>query len=409
MSEQLFIRLRGRIQGPFTSDQLQSLAKRGQFSRTHEVSVDGVQWSRASNRPELFPAAVVDLPPVELDFAEAQFAVDAPPTGAAVPPPTDVWHYNQLGKNYGPVDFSHLQYLANSGQIRSEDMVWKEGLPEWLEAGRVPGLIKNPAAEHGQTPVYFGAVAAPFSATSEFPRVSALAVTSFILSLLWLCGVGSLLAVIFGAVALHQIRLGRGRIRGTGLAISGLSIGIVSLVASFAALLVIVGPKIPSVSRSTQEAWNQMRATETELVESLEGVQERSARYASINCAGVDPELATHLQNCANVFADLSHLFKEYKDQVSQIEATEEERSKAIATIARFAGHEARPQNPNSGEFAALLASAFSNAARQAQLDTVNSKFSPQFEAIQSRKRELQLERKHLAVELKRRHGLSFD
>jgi hypothetical protein len=141
MSDELFIRLRGRVQGPFTADQLQSLAKRGQFGRTHEISTDGVSWSRASNRPELFTKVV----PAELVAVDAPLSPEPPPANA-VPPTVDAWYYHQLGTSHGPVDFNYLQYLANTGQILPEDKVWKTGLTEWIVAGGVPGLFNVTAA-----------------------------------------------------------------------------------------------------------------------------------------------------------------------------------------------------------------------------------------------------------------------
>jgi hypothetical protein len=228
MNDQLFIRLRGRIQGPFAADQLHQLARRGQFSRSHEISTDGVNWTRATTRPELFPpagmsAAVIVAPEVELE----------PPRAAApvVPPPADVWFYHQLSQNHGPIDFTHLQYLASSGQIAADDMVWKDGLPEWLPAGRVPGLMRpvGTAQPVQASPMFVTAMQPAGANPSEFPRVSGLAVASLVLGLLWIGGLGSLLAVIFGAVALHQIRLARGRLTGTGLAVAGLVLGIVML------------------------------------------------------------------------------------------------------------------------------------------------------------------------------------
>ncbi len=65
-----------------------------------------------------------------------------------------------------------------------------------------------------------------------------LAVAGFVLSLLWLCGFGSLLAVIFTLVALGQIkRLGGG---GHGLAVAGLVLGVVGLVVTVSGTLLIV-------------------------------------------------------------------------------------------------------------------------------------------------------------------------
>jgi len=222
MSEQLFIRLRGRIQGPFSSEQLQSMSQRGQFSRMHEVSGDGITWGRATTRPELFeraqPAFVIEEP----DFPPE------PPVKQALPP-ADVWYYHQLGANHGPVDLDQLQYLVNSGQVLPTDLVWKQGLPEWIAAARVPGLFKSTGAPLVQAPVYAGMPIDRQPRNDEPQSVSGLAITSLVLGILWIGGLGSVLAIIFGAVSLYQIRISKGKVTGAGLAIAGLVLGIVLL------------------------------------------------------------------------------------------------------------------------------------------------------------------------------------
>src|SRR5207253_9712321 len=57
-----------------------------------------------------------------------------------------------------------------------------------------------------------------------------LAVASFVLSLVWIGGLGSLLAVIFGARARGQINRSGGRQSGGGLATAGLVIGILGVI-----------------------------------------------------------------------------------------------------------------------------------------------------------------------------------
>jgi hypothetical protein len=233
MSEQVFIRLRGRIQGPFVPEQLHVLARRGQFSRSHEISADGVNWCRATTRPELFPPAGVSTTSTHDDLELLENELSPPPAAppiASTPPPAEVWYYHQLGKNQGPVDFTHLQYLASSGQITADDMVWKVGLPEWLPAGRVPGLMKQAGAGQPFQPVPMYVPMQPAAAPNpDIPRVSGLAVASLVLGILWIGGLGSILAIIFGPVALYQIHVSRGRIWGTGLAVAGLVLGIVLL------------------------------------------------------------------------------------------------------------------------------------------------------------------------------------
>lgn len=65
------------------------------------------------------------------------------------------------------------------------------------------------------------------------------AVASLVLGIVWLYWLGSLLAVIFGAVAISQIRRAEGRQTGEGMAIAGLVLGIVGLVILLT--LIIIG------------------------------------------------------------------------------------------------------------------------------------------------------------------------
>jgi hypothetical protein len=61
----------------------------------------------------------------------------------------------------------------------------------------------------------------------QSPGTSGLAIASLVLGILWLGGLGSLLATIFGGIALRQTR--DGRQGGRGMAIAGLILGIVGL------------------------------------------------------------------------------------------------------------------------------------------------------------------------------------
>jgi len=56
-------------------------------------------------------------------------------------------------------------------------------------------------------------------------RVNGSAVTSLVVGILWLYGVGSILAIVFGYVARSQIDRGRGTQTGRGLATAGLVLG----------------------------------------------------------------------------------------------------------------------------------------------------------------------------------------
>ena len=60
-------------------------------------------------------------------------------------------------------------------------------------------------------------------------RTSGMAIASLVLGLVWICGLGSLLAVIFGHAALSEIERGRGQVMGRGMAIAGLILGYLGL------------------------------------------------------------------------------------------------------------------------------------------------------------------------------------
>ena len=59
------------------------------------------------------------------------------------------------------------------------------------------------------------------------PKTSGLAIASLVLGILWLYGVGSVLAIIFAAVAKKNINQSNGWVTGGGMATAGLVLGII--------------------------------------------------------------------------------------------------------------------------------------------------------------------------------------
>lgn len=50
------------------------------------------------------------------------------------------WHYMKDGKQCGPVSSAELKKLASSGELQSTDVLWKEGMADWVPACELPGL-----------------------------------------------------------------------------------------------------------------------------------------------------------------------------------------------------------------------------------------------------------------------------
>jgi hypothetical protein len=65
---------------------------------------------------------------------------------------SEAWYYAPDGRQLGPVNFVILQQFAASGQLRPTDLVWREGMPHWVQADTIHGLIPPAPAKPPQLP-----------------------------------------------------------------------------------------------------------------------------------------------------------------------------------------------------------------------------------------------------------------
>jgi len=166
LSKQYFIRIRGTVRGPFAAEKLKELARRGQFSRVHHVSLDGVNWEPAANHPELLPEAkAVNIHKrsintedhgsgYELAATDEQTADTTAANESGTQNDRDdraAWHYASAGRQIGPVSFAELRQLASRGALQFNDPVWSEGMSDWTEAANVPGLFVKTAVQHQES------------------------------------------------------------------------------------------------------------------------------------------------------------------------------------------------------------------------------------------------------------------
>lgn len=82
-------------------------------------------------------------------------------------------------------------------------------------------------------------------------KTNGMAIASLVLGILWIGGLGSVLAVIFGYLGKNQINASGGTESGRGLAIAGIVLGIVGIVGAIAWLLLIVA--VASTSTPTYQ------------------------------------------------------------------------------------------------------------------------------------------------------------
>lgn len=62
------------------------------------------------------------------------------------------WLYFQDGEQHGPCSSSHLKALVESGQVRGDAQIWKEGMGEWIPIHRVPRLAQASAVSPALSP-----------------------------------------------------------------------------------------------------------------------------------------------------------------------------------------------------------------------------------------------------------------
>lgn len=74
-----------------------------------------------------------------------------------------MWHYALHGQQFGPVPEEQLKHLIATAQLSPADLVWRDGLPNWLPIHSIPELAPSAAAApvigyyyHNAAPKYAG-------------------------------------------------------------------------------------------------------------------------------------------------------------------------------------------------------------------------------------------------------------
>ena len=159
------------------------------------------------------------------------------------------WYYAKHGKQEGPVDLAGMQRGLQSGEIAPTDLVWREGMTDWLPAGEVRELSEAPvpppptpvAPVLGGSPAAASAIQGGYQApvggiapTMVPVTTNGMAIASMVCGIvsLMMCyvhGLCALPAVICGHMALKQIGKSLIPMGGRGMAIAGLVTGYIGL------------------------------------------------------------------------------------------------------------------------------------------------------------------------------------
>jgi hypothetical protein len=235
-------------QGPFDTTKLKELADRRLFSKElHEFSEDRLNWISARQIwPTLFPRkamatskpvpapATEATPDAEIKLAPADSGQS--PQTAALPTVDESpdWYCSTDGAQQGPFTLSQLRSFVTEGRVQPIDLVWCPQFGEqWVEAQSVPELL--PTAGSGGGPLFQD------SGSRNLGKPHPLALASLICSLLGgtcLLGLGSILAIVFGHMALSQITRSQPQTPGKWMAITGLCLGYAMVALLFIVLVI---------------------------------------------------------------------------------------------------------------------------------------------------------------------------
>jgi hypothetical protein len=201
-NDRYFIRFKGRVLGPLTKDKSMEMVKRGQITRQHELSPDGITWKPATDFEELFVGQRVGNATVaaaEKAVAPAEKKDESAKSG----PATQEWYAHFDGANQGPTDETTLKKWIAMGKVKSTTMVWKAGMASWLEAAFVrPEWFTSESSKPMQRDVASAASAAVEGGAMGIAELSKTAIRSqpWILFVAVLGIIVSVLALFVGCI-----------------------------------------------------------------------------------------------------------------------------------------------------------------------------------------------------------------
>ena len=165
------------------------------------------------------------------------------------------WYYSKNSTQLGPISDTELREKLASGEVMRTDLVWREGMPDWVAVVHVAELsmvLPNPPQIAAQDQTGTLAMNAPYTPPTASGGgipvgvpTSGLAIASLICGILGLVTcvfVPGIAGVICGHMALNRMADTSSPVGGRGMAIAGLITGYLSVLMLVAfALLMVFG------------------------------------------------------------------------------------------------------------------------------------------------------------------------
>jgi len=193
-----------------------------------------------------------------------------------------MWYYSKNGAQLGPIGPAEMESKLKAGEIASTDLIWKEGMADWLPVGKVPeiqALLSPPAppsdSSFAERPAPVSPYAAPPASYSQAPVGSvsqgqAIAsmvcgIISLVICCAWfISGPLAIVAIVLGHVATSKAKNDPARFGGKGMARAGLITGYLGLLGAILMLMLeiwaqsLTPDKINQMEFLPQEAREQL-------------------------------------------------------------------------------------------------------------------------------------------------------
>ena len=159
--EKYSVSKRGQTSGPFTATEIIDLLRMKEISTIHKVKL-GKDWISVSDFIDQYEKGLLpeqnlekvfeDVSEEKIEVSEAEQEPDPEPEPEPIPEPEpqeiDVpepgpaseIHVNRSGTQFGPYLLKELKDYLKAGNLRFSDMVWFEGVPEWVPLSKIPGV-----------------------------------------------------------------------------------------------------------------------------------------------------------------------------------------------------------------------------------------------------------------------------
>jgi hypothetical protein len=149
--ERFYVRIQGKVVGPFGVPQLRALRDRGQLRTFHEVSSDKQAWSAASSLAGVFPASGAgEADAIRLETVSEERPAAVKTRAPDAPDDAAEWYcVDDQAQQRGPLTRAALAALLHSGEVSGTSLIWKQGMAEWVPLARFEHLF---AAKAGAAP-----------------------------------------------------------------------------------------------------------------------------------------------------------------------------------------------------------------------------------------------------------------